>query len=108
MTAKHYDRMSSLLRAGRIKPSSRSSLVSSSTSKKITVVPLPKGQKVLIWHEKGGYVYYSDKPVDVQVLAKQVNKSGQYMKGVAKGKIEPKRVLWRLRVEKNSFVVTTQ
>lgn len=108
MTAKHYDRMSSLLRAGRIKPSSRSSLVSSSTSKKITVVPLPKGQKVLIWHEKGGYVYYSDKPVDVQVLAKQVNKSGQYMEGVAKGKIEPKRVLWRLRVEKNSFVVTSE
>ena len=109
MTAKHYDRMSSLLKAGRIKPISRSSLVPSSTSKEITVVPLPKGQKVFIWHEKGlGYVYYSDKPVDLQVLAKQVNKSGQYMEGVARGKIEPKKVLWRLRVEKNSFVVTSE
>lgn len=108
-TAEHYGRMSSLLKEGRIKPLSRSSLVPSSTSKKITVIPLPKGQKVLIWHEKGlGYVYYSDRPVDPQVLDKQVNKSRRYMEGVAEGKIEPKKVLWRLRVEKDSFVVTSE
>lgn len=106
-TAEHYGEIS--LKVDGIKPISRSSLVPSSTSKEITVVPLPKGQKVFIWHEKGlGYVYYSDKPVDLQVLAKQVNKIGQYMEGVARGKIEPRKVLWRLRVKKNSFVVTSE
>ena len=30
------------------------------------------------------------------------------MEGVARGKIEPRKVLWRLRVKKNSFVVTSE
>jgi hypothetical protein len=108
MAAKHYRRMAGLARNGRILQSGNPPKIFNG---KITNIPVTNKQSAWIWwdSEAKSYVYYSEKPVDIKILTKQLAKTSQYAGGVADGKIKPRRVLWRMKIdEKGSIAVTAQ
>lgn len=106
-TALHYKRITRLIDAGRVQQSSVSP-VNAKISGKITQVPITNKESVAVWYDsnKGGYVYYSDRPISDKVLQKATNKIAQMMEGVAEGKITPRRVLWHVDTQKGSIIVT--
>jgi hypothetical protein len=102
----HYERMAKLAEGERL---SRS-LTPPKASAKITKLPLSNKQSVRIWYDKaaGSYVYYSEDAVDARIIVRQLNSMSQYFRGAAEGKIDVSKILWSVKVQNGSLLVTTE
>jgi hypothetical protein len=103
----HYKRMATLAEHERISQSR----TPPKTSRKITELPLSNKQSARIWYDdtRGSYAYYSEEPVDVETIIKQLNRMSQYISGATEGKISVGKNLWRVEVKNDgSLLVTTE